>query len=568
MIRLDTTTARRLLWTFPLSALVCLSLAGCDGTLGSSSDGEAPPEEELVPGVDDIPSPSTRYRRLTHSEWVQSTVDLLKISPASALSQTIADSAKTFRSDPRQGGYLFAGNADALKVDSSLWGAYQRAAIDVAEAVSQSATDLARLVPKEGSDAARAGTFIEEFGFRAHRRPLTADQKADYLSLYQSGTTAYPDMPGFTGGIRLLLEAFLQSPHFVYRVENAALAAQRSMVPLDGYERATRLSYFFWGTMPDGPLFDAAKAGELNTKTGVEKHAARLASDPRAEPALVDFLERVIDTERYSNVSPSSAVFPDVPETFTASLLQETRRFISGEIFDGDGGLRELLTSSTSYVNDDLATVYGLSGTFDSTFRKVALDPNQRAGVLTQAGFLASHSTSSQSDPIHRGVFIAKRINCIPISAPPDDIPPLPTPSGQSNRQLVAEHTEQGTCKNCHESLINPYGFVFENYDAIGQYRTEDGPHPVDASAEISTEEGAVPVENALEMVKVLAESEETHRCFSDHLVAYAQGRPTTKEDVALIRLLGEVSQSRALPFRDLMVHLATSDSFLNRPED
>src|SRR5690606_27037081 len=107
----------------------------------------------------------------------------------------------------------------------------------------------------------------------------------------------------------------------------------------------------------------------------------------------------------------------------------------------------------------------------------------ERSCVLTQIGFLASHATSRDPDPIHRGVFLARRISCLTIAAPPDDIPPLPTPDpAQTNRQRVEAHTEaEGTtCRTCHSSIINPFGFAFEGYDALGAYRTMDGESPVD----------------------------------------------------------------------------------------
>src|SRR5690606_14280282 len=135
----------------------------------------------------------------------------------------------------------------------------------------------------------------------------------------------------------------------------------------------------------------------------------------------------------------------------------------------------------------ELADIYGLDGSFDVEFQETRLDDTERRGVLTQIGFLASHATSRDPDPIHRGVFVAKRIGCMSIAAPPDSVPPLPdNPEGKSNRQLVEEHTqaEGTTCRNCHATVINPFGFAFENYDALGAYRDMDGEHEVDASSE------------------------------------------------------------------------------------
>ena len=554
-----------------------LSLTACDATLGSfnpadTAAGSSPgngrgSSGSGVIGKDDLPSSSARFRRLTHTEWSATVLDLLEVPATSAAGQEVLDAAAGFRSDPRQGGFLFESNGETLKVDSALWSSYQRAAGEIASLIATDQDQFDLLVPSGTTDEARAERFIREFGARAHRRPLSSEQQSAYLSLFEVGTSAYPDSTGLEGGIRLLLETFLQSPYFIYRAEVSDLTGD-DFAPLDGFERASRLSYFFWGTMPDSELFDAAESGALDTTSGVREQARRLAQDARAEASVVQFFEKVLDTERYELISPASNVFPDAPSDLTELALEETRNFISGVIYEEDGGLRDLLTSTTTYVNQDLADLYGLSGRYGSNFEEVTLDPSERSGFLTQIGFLASHATSSEPDPIHRGVFVAKRMSCIKVSAPPDMVPPLPTPEGQSNRQLVEEHTEVGTCRNCHSTIINPLGFPFENYDAVGSYRTMDGEHEVDASAEVPVGESTTQVSNALELSQALAESTEVHECFSGHLVSFAQGRDATDEDEALIAQLGAASHGESASVLDLMVELATAVSFLNRPLD
>jgi hypothetical protein len=281
----------------------------------------------------------------------------------------------------------------------------------------------------------------------------------------------------------------------------------------------------------------------------------------------VRFFEKLLEVERYAQISPSPSLFPDVGSDISSAAAAETNRFIRGEIFDSGGGIHDLLTSTRTYVNADLAQIYGLSGSFDDTFVATDLDPAERSGVFTQVGFLAAHATSSQPDPIHRGVFLAKRINCLEISAPPDDIPELPTPSGQSKRQHVAEHTEAegSTCRNCHSTIINPFGFPYEHYDAIGGYRTMDGDHVVDATAEVPLDGESYFVKNAIDLAHAMADSSAVHECISSHLIAFAQGRAIEREDEALVIALGSASKT-GLSLTDLMVELAAADSFTNRP--
>lgn len=541
-------------------------LAGCEATLGDDEEGQ---DGGGVIGEDDLPSASTRFRRLSHVEWQQTALDLFKTSDSTPLGQVISAAAVDFRNDPRQGGYIFDAQGDALEVDPTLWEAYQRVAADVASAAAQDADLVSALAPTAGSDEARAATFIKRFGELAHRRPLTEDQEKTYLALYQLGTTSYEDTPGFVGGIRLTIEAFLQSPYFVYRVEESQ-KAKNGVVPLDGYERANRLSYFFWGTMPDAELMTAAAAGDLSSAAGVREQALRLIESPRAEGSVLRFFTKLLDVEHYEvGISPDSSVFEGDVEALAAAAQKETEEFISKEIYAASGSVRDFFTSRTTYVNESLANVYGLSGSFTEEFTKVELDPAERSGVFTQVGFLAANATMRDPDPIHRGVFMARRVNCLTIQAPPDNVPPLPTPNGQSNRQLVTEHTEApGTsCRNCHVTLINPFGFAFENYDAVGAYRVMDGPHQVDAATEVMLEGGKepTPVQNAVELAAQLGSSPAVHECIAEHLIAYAQGRNAVDEDQALIKSLGSASVSGDVSFRSLMVELAVADSFLNR---
>jgi hypothetical protein len=234
-------------------------------------------------------------------------------------------------------------------------------------------------------------------------------------------------------------------------------------------------------------------------------------------------------------------------------------------MYEQSGSLRDFLTSTTTFVDDELAAIYGLEGTFGSAFDEAQLSGSERAGIFTQIGFLAKNATSVNPDPIHRGVFLARRINCIKIAAPPDDVPPLPDPEGKSNRELVAEHTEQGSCANCHATIINPFGFAFEHYDAVGAFRTDDRGHPVDAAVAVPLDGDSRPVQDAVELAEALASSQGVHECMSGHLIAFAQGRQRVDEDDALVAQLGATSLDDALPFRELMVEMAVAVSFLNR---
>lgn len=536
--------------------------AACSGTLGMP-DTHGSADDTVSPNDPNNPwAQMTRFRRLTHVEWSNTVRDLLGVDAEELTS--------SFRSDPRASGFLFDNNALALGVDQALASAYQRVAGQIAEQVVGDPEKLAELVPS-GSDneEERVRAFIEDFGKRVHRRPLTDEQIDQYYALYEVGLTAYEDTPGFAGGIRLVLEGLLQSPYFLYRVEISD-KEQNGVVALDGWERAQRLSYFLWATMPDDELFEAAEKGELDTKEGVVAQAQRLLDDPRAAAVLERFSSQVFDVGRYERIAPSPDFFPDVASTLGASAAEETRRFVRHILYENQGGVVDLFTSTTSFVNRDLAAVYGLDGSFGSDFEQVELNGEERAGILTQVGFLASHATSVKPDPIHRGVFVAKRLNCLSIAAPPDAVPPLPEPGDKTNREAVEDHTEaEGTsCRACHGTVINPFGFPFESYDAVGAFQTEDNGKPVDTSATPVVGGEPIPVADARELSAAMANSLQVHECFAKHLVEFAFGRPAVGGDDPVIAELGQESHQGA-DFKAIMIRLVSADSFLNRaPEE
>jgi hypothetical protein len=218
-------------------------------------------------------------------------------------------------------------------------------------------------------------------------------------------------------------------------------------------------------------------------------------------------------------------------------------------------------------VNKDLATIYGITGTFTDAFTEASFDASERKGILTQIGFLASNSTTTTPDPIHRGVFVAKRILCTHIATPPGNVPPVPDAAGRTNRQTVEDHTQQpgSVCINCHGPIINPLGFPFENYDATGAYRTEDANQPVDAATTPKIDGKEIAVNDALDLADAIAASADAHACYAQHWLEYAYGRPSTDVDAPIITRLGKGSTAGQLPIKDLVVALVKTESFLTR---
>lgn len=571
-------THRQLEWSLTATLALVAPLGGCytgvgDGAGASAGDaGEAGEAGEAGDAGDagdagedggpanELPAPTTRLYRLTHSQWENTIQDLFYLPEPTGLS---AD----FRTDPSIGGFVFDNNAATLEVDQVLWQSYQRAAVQVAEMITADPSLLAAIAPPDAGDAnARAQQFVAEMGVRAYRRPLTTPETDELVALFDAAPALYEGVDPFTAGVRLAIETVLQSPHFLYRIETST-ETSGDVIPLGDYEVAARLSYFLWNSMPDGELFDAAADASLGDADAIEDQARRMLVDIRSRAVVEHFHDQVFEVERFQNAAPSAAFYPDAPENLGDLATEEHRRFIEDVVFERAGGVSDLLTSNETFVNDEVARIYGLEGTYGAEFEKATLDPAQRSGILTQLGFLVANSTTANPDPIHRGVFVAKRLACMNIAAPPDGVPPLPPSEGRSNRQAVEDHTEQpGTsCVGCHSTIINPFGFPFENYDVVGAWRLDDNGMAVDATSTIALDGNEIAVTNAVDLAQALAASPTVHACYMQHWIEFAFGRPLAEEDEAFTTRVGEESTSGNMPVVDLLIEIVTSNAFRNR---
>jgi hypothetical protein len=548
-------TTKRRRWSSALEVgivVLACGLPACVGIIGDSQGGG-----DGTGATATVPFQSA-YPRLTHAQWENTTRDLLKLDTLPGLSAS-------FTSDPLGG--IFDNDESVLQVTPPLWADYQRAAEELTAMVIADPQQLAKIVPADMGQSldARARQFITEFGKRAYRRPLTSQEVDKHAALFASGATVVGGDP-FLAGVQLVLEAFLQSPHYVYRVElGGTKGSGGELIPLGPYELATRLSYLLWNTMPDDALLDAAAKGELDTPEGLRGRAEQMLLDPRAKSVIRNFHRQLFDWKKYGDLYKDPALFPEFVPEMGADLKKEAEAFVDNVIYEQDGGLLELLTSRTAYVNDRLAAVYGVPAPAGSEFAAVELDAATRSGALTRLGFLAANGTARASDPIHRGVFINLRILCAKLPPPPDNVTPLPGGNDKTTREMVDSHTGKGTCgEGCHSTLINPAGFAFESFDAIGKYRSMDNGYPVDTSAQYPLGGAMVQYKDSVEMSQLLAESAEANRCFAKHWVEFALGRDAQKEDDQLISKLGDASRGGS-SVKELLVEIIVSDTFRAR---
>jgi Protein of unknown function (DUF1592)/Protein of unknown function (DUF1588)/Protein of unknown function (DUF1595)/Protein of unknown function (DUF1587)/Protein of unknown function (DUF1585) len=496
-------------------------------------------------------NPNTRIVRLSHEQYANTLRDLFGIEETPEGS---------FAPDALNG-FNFNTSND-LRVDPRLGPQYRSAAEQVALQAVQDDGMFQRIVPCDAASAGCAGEFIDGFGARVFRRPLSGDESARFQALFNLGTTLGDSGNAFDDGVQLVVEAMLQAPQFLYRTEVSNGAVQNGRAALDDWEVASRLSYFIYDSMPDEELFASARAGQLHTPEQVGSEVARMLADPRAQSKLASFHEQVWQVGRYSKIAPDAATYPGLPADLVDHLLASSSRFVESVIADG-GGLRELLTAPYAYADSELGPLYDadVSG---NALQRIDFENGERKGFMMQAGFLASNAYSRKTDPIHRGLFILRDMLCRLIPDPPPGAQNTPPPETDqpinTTRQEISLLTGQLYCPTCH-SQINEPGFAFEGFDAVGQPREQENGVDVDTTGSITLDGTPVPFSGAGELVEALADSQEAQNCYTSRWLEFTYGRTLTERDDPLRARLAEQPRS----VQDIVQTMTTSTEFLSR---
>ena len=531
-----------------------LGLLGCTGTIGEPS-GLDPAVYSGKPDTDEHPKDpqdcsesqlgaAAPLARLTATEYRNTLRSLL---PGLAIPELPLPADVVVEG--------FDNNARAQTPSAALIEQYGASAEAVADSVI---ANLSRVLPCTGGDPeACASTFIDAFVARAYRRPLSAAERTRYLGLFQSAHDAY----GFAPAIGMVVQAALQSPHFLYRVEPSGLA------PLDGYALATRLSYFLWDDMPDEELLDAAAGGELAARAGVEGQARRMLDDPKARAAVASLFAQWLRFDKMAAMPKSPALFPEWNAQVASSARIGAERFVARVFWDMDGSLDALLTDTGSFVDQHTAPLYGITDAM-SGMTLVETNPQQRSGILTQAGLLAAFAHETADSPILRGVFVMDRLLC---SAPP---PPPPGVTGSivettenagvalTTRDRVALTHESGECAGCHRA-IDGFGFGFSHYDAVGRWRETENGVAVNAQGWIdNTRDANGEFDGVVELGTRLANSAQVSECASSQWYRYALGLGSAEVGRCNLAPITAAFADSGGSLKELMIAIATSDAF------
>jgi Protein of unknown function (DUF1592)/Protein of unknown function (DUF1588)/Protein of unknown function (DUF1595)/Protein of unknown function (DUF1585)/Protein of unknown function (DUF1587) len=521
---------------------------------GSGGSGGSVPADPKAAGLFPL-------QRLTAREYLNTVRDLL------------GDTTLTVADVPNEGDDT-SNNAFPFRQPTPIATADASSLESAAETVAaHMATKLSTILPCSAATAAAepgcAAQFINTFGPKIYRRPLTPAEVTDLTALYQAGRTTLS--LNFQGAIGFLLEAMLQSPGFIdhWEKDPGPPVMDGAVVQLGNYQTANRLSYFLWGSMPDQSLFAAAAAGQLTTATQIQAQATRMLQDPKAQDTVADFIDDWLDVNTVDTRPKDANVYPMFNADMAAAMETEFRSFGVSVVF-GSGLFGDLLGGTHSSVNQALAGVYGVSGISGTAPMPVTFDPTQRAGLLTLAGFLTVTGEANGSDPVRRGHSVLTRLLCGSLPNPPNTVPPVPAPTtGISTRQRFITHDQNSCTGGCH-NVMDPIGFGFEHYDGIGAFRTmdPDSKTAIDATGTVLLDGQTQAFPDALTLAGMLAKSPEVQACFSTQWVRYALNRWDTPADAASIQAATTAFQTSGLNIPALMIATATSRTFRYRTPD
>jgi mono/diheme cytochrome c family protein len=416
-------------------------------------------------------------------------------------------------------------------------------------------------------DMAYARLVVARFAERAFRHPVSIEEVDRLMKLVDQSQKLGDD---FETSVKTALLAVMCSKSFLYLEEGNPTAPTQH---LTDWELASRLSYFLWSTMPDQRLLDLARAGKLHEADTLDAEAKRMLADPRAANFARSFPYQWLQLRRVGMFPPDKVLYPDYDESLEQSMIAEPVEFF-GQVLSHNDSLREFLDSDWTMLNERLASHYGIAGVVGDEMRRVTLKPgDHRGGLLTQAAILSLTSDGTRHRPVHRGVWILESIIGKPPPPPPANVPPLNTPPANAPkttlRQKLESHRSDPNCAACHRK-IDPLGLAFENYDAIGRWRTEEiltdgaGADPkLDPSGELP--DGRKFDDAAGLKHLMLDDADKFAEAFTEKLADYALRRGMTFTDRMELKQIALQSKANDYKLASLIESVVDSDLFQKR---
>lgn len=528
------------------------------------------PSIPAVPNPDSSASPSAEQCAAEIRPGRAGARLLTRLQYDNTVRDLVGDESAPAAAFPPENTFLgFGNNVDAHTASLVLVEQQVQAAERVAAAFVAKGLDAA--LPCAAGDRSDdcAAAFVTDFASRAFRRPISEAERQPLLEAFAQANASW----GFDKGIELVVASVLQSPQLLYRVETeSGSRVNDKVIALDGYQVASRLSYFLWNTMPDEELMALAASDGLREVGAIQEQASRMVEDPRARGTVEDFNEQWLGLSRFAEIvrEPDGASADSARAAeLNASWHRSVQAFVQDAYYEGGGTLDALMSSQAVFVDATLGELYGMDAAGVAEGELTSVVDEQRAGILTQPAMMALLAHSNQSAPVQRGLFVREQLLCHELPPPPPDVdttPPDPEPNA-TTRERFRQHSANERCATCHQ-LLDPIGFGLENFDQLGRFRSEENGIPVDASGNLlimDNSELEGPFNGALELADKLSQSSQVRDCLATQWFRYGMGRAEAREDTCSLDEVKLAFESSGGDFKTLLVALTGTDVFRYR---
>jgi hypothetical protein len=520
--------------------IVLLTAFGLSACLGSAERPKLTPAQEVASLPCAEEKAHVLMQRLNNVEYSNTVQDLLFLDAT-------AKPASAFPADFREFSG-FENESSLMSLSPQLVDEYFAAAVRVSrDAMARSATKLAPCAG--GAPRVCAQDALRSLATRAYRRPVEDAELAALMKVYDARASA-----GHTVGMTIALQAMLLSPNFLFRPTDSVL---------DDYQLATRLSYFLWQSMPDDELLDHARLDDLSDGPVLEAQVKRMLRHPRSAALTQSFARQWLAFSDVLTKGVDTQLYPAFTPELKQDLEAESLHFFES-VIGQDKDPRDIFRAKYSYLNERLATHYGISGVSGTTFRQVALpDRLPRAGVFTQGSMLVGSAGSGlRTSPVTRGYWVLSKILCEPPPPPPPGIPPLDEQSieAQSVAAVLAQHRANPVCASCH-SLMDPIGLGLEPFDNTGVVRTS---YPNGDTVPVAgTLPSGASFDGTSQLVGLLTNDARTETCVVEKLMSYALGRRMRKDrDTCATKSIAGTTFGNSASFSGMLTNIVKSHAF------
>jgi hypothetical protein len=560
------TYLRDVLLRAPKNMLVCasmLALLACGGEKQDESS-TSPTAGASNPGATPPPSGSGSAAPFAAAP-LQARV-LLSYQYRNAVGDLLGDAARN-AVKPGDDALLNGSSAVAaasLAVSRAAVEGYEANAFAAAQAAMADNAAKARLIPctpASATDDACMTTVISKAGERAFRRPLTTEELNTWKTLAKSVAAAYGN---FNKGVEFALAGLLQSPQFLYLAEQGADDPKMpGMLKYTGLEMASRLAFFLLGSTPPDSLLAAARAGLLDTADGVRAQAALLLDMPAARGAQDRLFGEWLGLDDLTRVGKDAALYPGFNSALAQAMRQESLLTINAITADAKRSLLDIFDANFTYINQPLAAHYGYTAPATNDFTRITLPADSpRAGVLTQAAFLSAMAHPVETSPTLRGKLVRERLLCEPVPAAPPDVvtvlAPTPATANATLRQRLSAHVSEPRCAGCHNAM-DPIGFGFEKFDAVGRFRTTEKNQAIDSSGRLDSN---TTFKEAAELARLLKADPRVSSCVTRVVYRHASGHVELAGEEASLQAVERSALAQGFSFRALLIELVASDAF------